>query len=105
MIAAGRANLQERLPKTYIEIAILNATGGADFLKQDLVEAFADVRDVQLQSDFKNVNDAAQQSRRAFAAWLKTEKLPKATDDFRIGRDGFVRMLGRRVDEESRKPF
>jgi uncharacterized protein (DUF885 family) len=93
VIAAGRANLQDRLPKTYIEIAILNATGAADFLKQDLVEAFADVRDAKLQADFRSVNDAAQQSLRGFADWLKTEKLPKATDDFRIGRDGFVRML------------
>lgn len=91
--AAGRANLRERLPKTYIETAMQIADGSASFLVDDLVKAFEDVKDQTLQAEFKLVRERAADELKAFSAYLKTEKLPNSTQDFPIGREGFARML------------
>jgi len=91
--AAGRANLHARLAKTYIETAIQIADGGASFLVDDLVKAFEDVKDDALQSEFKAVRERAAAALREFSQYLKAEKLPKADDDFAIGRGAFARML------------
>ena len=93
VMRAARANLEDVLPKTYVETAILIANGGADFLERDLVEAFKDVDDPKLQAEFAAVNKDAAAGLRLFAEYLKTERLPKADDNFAIGRDAFARML------------
>jgi uncharacterized protein (DUF885 family) len=93
ILIAGRANLEEHLPRTFINTAIDQANGTADFMTDDLVKAFEDVKDDALQADFTKARGAAAQSMKDFAIWLRTEKLPKANDDFAIGRDGYARML------------
>ena len=90
---AARENLEEPLPKTWVETAVLVAEGGADFLERDLAEAFKDVTDEKLQSEFRDVNKTAAAELRRFAAGLKNDVLPKADQRFAIGRDGYVRML------------
>jgi len=90
---AARENLALVLPQTFVETAIRNATGGAEFLERDLVEAFNDVGDEQLQREFRAVNRAAADELRQFAEYLKTEKLPKSDQSFAIGRNAYARML------------
>jgi uncharacterized protein (DUF885 family) len=93
VMKAARDNLDEALPKPFVETAIQVADGGAEFLRRDLVEAFDDVGDKGLQAEFRDVNGAASSALRDYAEYLKREKSPAADDQFAIGRDAYVRML------------
>ncbi len=92
-LAAARANLEEVLPKPYVETAMLIAQGSAEFLARDLVEALHGVDDAGLQSAFKAANERAISELRAFAAWLEKERLPRADSSFALGADRFRRLL------------
>ncbi|HEY5913955.1 MAG TPA: DUF885 domain-containing protein [Verrucomicrobiae bacterium] len=93
LFAAARANLAESLPRPFIETAIEQAGGLADFLNKDLVEALRNFRNENLMAEFDSTNRCAIAELRDFVTWLKTEKLPKATEDYALGRDKYVQML------------
>jgi uncharacterized protein (DUF885 family) len=93
MTDAGKINLDEHLPKTFITTAIDQANGSADFIEDDLVKAFDDVKDPQLQTDFAAARKVAVPALRGYADWLKSSRLPTATDDFALGRAAYIRML------------
>jgi uncharacterized protein (DUF885 family) len=93
VLKAARENLETVLPKPYVDTAILNGEGGAKFLERDLVEAFQDVSDASLQAEFRAVNKSAVDELRRYVDYLKQEKLPKADQNFPIGRAAFARML------------
>src|SRR2546423_14179951 len=69
------------------------AKGSADFLRKNLVEAVADLRDERIRTEFLEANRKAAAALTDYAAWLEREKLPKATDDFALGPEKFARML------------
>ena len=50
ILIAARTNLNEKLPKPFVELAIQIARGSADFLKKDLVAAVSGIKDEQLRS-------------------------------------------------------
>jgi site-specific recombinase XerD len=81
-MAAGRANLEESLPKPWVETAIEEGNGSADFLEKDLVEALKDLKDADLQAQFTAADQRAVAEVRGFVKFLKDEKLPKATSPF-----------------------
>lgn len=89
----ARKNLAGVLPKPFVEIAIDVAKGNADFLSKDLVDALKDVKNESLMSEFKAVNDIAIKELNGYADYLENEKLPKADNNFRLGRDLYVKML------------
>jgi uncharacterized protein (DUF885 family) len=91
--AAARANLAESLPRPYIETAMEAATGAADFLGKDLVEALKDVKDEKLMAEFNTANQRAIQEMQGYATYLKEQKLPKANDQFALGRAKYIQML------------
>ncbi len=93
VIAAAKANLDGALPKVYIDTAISVAQGQAEFAEGDLVKGFADVPDAALQAELKKTATETANNMREYAAWLKADRLPRATGDFAIGRDAFVRLL------------
>ncbi len=93
VMAAARANLEASLARPYVETAIEIANGSADFLGKELVAALQDVKDSSLMAEFKSANDDAIKELQAFAEWLKTEKLPKAHDNYALGREKYQRML------------
>jgi len=93
LFADARANLEESLPKPYVELAIDIADGGADFLGHDLVAALKDVADAPLMAEFRAANDAAIAEHRAFSQWLAKERLPKAHSRYALGREKFRQML------------
>jgi uncharacterized protein (DUF885 family) len=93
IMSAARANLEDSLPRPFIETAIEVADGAADFLGKDLVEALKDVPDKPLLAEFKTANDAAITDLRDYVAWLKQDKMPKAGADFALGRRKYQRML------------
>ncbi len=91
--AAARANLVESLPRPQIETAIEEAEGSADFLGKDLVEALKGVKDEAVMGEFKSANETAIREMKAYVAWLKEEKLPKANGNFALGRENYEKML------------
>lgn len=93
IFAAARTNLLESLPKPFIEIAIQEAKGGAEFLGKDLVEALKEVKNETLMKEFYTVNNAAIKELNNYADYLEKEKLPKANNNYSIGKDLYVKML------------
>lgn len=93
ILSAARTNLDPVLAKPYVELAIQVAKGSADFLRRNLVEAVADVKDERIRTEFLEANRKAAAALTDYAAWLERDKLPKATADFAIGEEKFARML------------
>ena len=93
ILIAARTNLNEKLPKPFVELAIQIARGSADFLKKDLVAAVTGLKDEQLRSAFQEANRKAANALNDYAAWLEREKLPKASLDFALGEEKFGRFL------------
>jgi uncharacterized protein (DUF885 family) len=93
ILIAARTNLNEVVPKPYVELAIQIARGSADFLKKDLVAAVGTLKDEQLRVAFHEANRKAANALNDYAAWLEREKLPKASFDFALGEEKFRRFL------------
>jgi len=93
IMIAAKTNLDPVLPKPYVELAIQIAKASAEFLRKDLVEAVADLKDERLRSDFLESNRKAAGALVDYAGWLERERLPKATADFALGEEKFRRML------------
>jgi uncharacterized protein (DUF885 family) len=93
ILIAARTNLDENLPKPFVELAIQIARGSADFLKKDLVAAVSGLKDEQLRVAFQAANRKAANALSDYATWLEREKLPKATLDFALGEEKFRRFL------------
>src|ERR1051326_1725632 len=93
IIIAAKTNLEQALPKPKVELAIQIAKGSADFLRKNLVEAIADLKDERLRTEFLESNRKAATALTDYAGWLERERLPKATADFAIGEQKFQRML------------
>jgi uncharacterized protein (DUF885 family) len=93
ILIAGRTNLNDVVPKPYVELAIQIAKGSADFLKKDLVAAVGNLKDEQLRVAFHEANRKAANALNDYAGWLEREKLPKASLDFALGEEKFGRFL------------
>jgi uncharacterized protein (DUF885 family) len=93
ILIAARTNLNNALPKPYVELAFQIARGSSDFLKKDLVAAVAGLKDQQLRVAFQESNRKAANALLDYATWLEREKLPKASLDFALGEEKFRRLL------------
>jgi len=93
ILIAARTNLNDVVPKPYVELAIQIAKGSADFLKKDLVAAVGNLKDEQLRVAFHEANRKAANALNDYAVWLEREKLPKASLDFALGEEKFRRFL------------
>jgi uncharacterized protein (DUF885 family) len=91
--AAAKANLAESLPRPEIETAIEQANGAADFLGKDLVEALNEVSDKKLMSSFRTANDRAIEELHAYVKYLKEQKVPKANDQYALGRQKYAKLV------------
>jgi uncharacterized protein (DUF885 family) len=93
ILIAARTNLNEVLPKPYVELAIQIARGSSDFLKKDLPAAIAGLKDERLRAAFQDSNRRAASALSDYGAWLEREKLPKASLEFALGEEKFRRLL------------
>lgn len=93
IVIAAKTNLNPVLPKPYVELAIQIARGASEFLKKDLVEALADLKDERVRAEFTDSNRKAAIALADYAAWLEREKLPKASDDYALGDEKYRRLL------------
>lgn len=91
--AAGRTNLGVVLPRPFVETAIDVAQGTASFLEKDVLAAARKCGDPAVLGRFEQANRKAVEETRAFAAWLKSERLPVSDQSYAVGRDGFADML------------
>jgi uncharacterized protein (DUF885 family) len=91
--AAARANLAVSLPRPFIETAIEVAQGSADFLSKDLVEALQDVKDQSLMAEFTAADRQAVEEMKGYVAYLKETKLPKANEQYALGRQKYLQLL------------
>lgn len=93
LMIAARTNLADVLPKPYVELAIETARGASEFLKKELVESLADLKDENLRNTFLQSNRRAAAALSEYAAWLEKEKLPRAIGEFAIGEEKYQRFL------------
>jgi len=93
IVIAAKTNLADVLPRPHVELAIQIARGSAEFLKKDLVDALAELKDESLRAAFMQSNRRAAAALADYAAWLEKEKLPKATSQFAIGEEKYQRFL------------
>jgi uncharacterized protein (DUF885 family) len=93
IMIAAKTNLADVLPKPYVELAIQIARGSSDFLKTNLIDALAELKDESLRAAFMQSNRRAATALADYAAWLEKEKLPKATPQFAIGQEKYQRFL------------
>jgi uncharacterized protein (DUF885 family) len=93
VMAAARANLADSLPRPFVETAIDQAGGAADFLGSDLANALKDLPDAALLAEFSAANARAIAELRNYVTYLKEQKLPKANDNFALGRDKYIELL------------
>lgn len=93
LIIAAKTNLADVLPKPYVELAIQTARGASEFLKKDLIESVADLKDEALRATFLQSNRRAATALTEYAGWLEKERLPKAIADFAIGEEKYQRFL------------
>ncbi|MEP6602588.1 MAG: DUF885 domain-containing protein [Spartobacteria bacterium] len=93
IVIAAKTNLNEVLPKPYVELAIQIAKRSADFLKTSLVAAAKDLKDDRVKAEFTESNRKAAAALVDYANWLERERLPKASADFAVGEEKYRRML------------
>ncbi len=93
VVIAAKTNLADVLPKPYIELAAQIARGSSDFLRKNLVEFVADLKDDNLRAALSQANRRAAIAMNDYAAWLEKERLPKATAQFAIGEQNYQRFL------------
>lgn len=91
-LSAARENLEEVLPRPFVETAIDTADGTASFIEKDVSKAGSGLK-AEIRADFDAVARTAVEEFRRFSEWLKAERLPKANDAFALGRAKYVEML------------
>src|SRR5436305_5532394 len=93
IVIAARTNLNDVIPKPYVELAIQIARGSSYFLKKNLVAAVVGLKDELIPGTFQDANRRAANALADYAAWLEREKLPKASPDFALGEEKYRRLL------------
>lgn len=89
----AKANLDDRLPAVFVRVSLKSLRGTAEFVRNDVPDAFSSVDDHAAQIRLKAACKAAGDAIYGFADYLETEKLPNAHDDFAIGATTFRKML------------
>ncbi|MCK8501525.1 DUF885 domain-containing protein [Myxococcus fulvus] len=96
VLEAAKANLQD-VPRLWAEQAIRDARGTQVYLRVDLPRALeaqgADKLPPTERQEFDAARAKALEQMEAFTAWLEQDLLPRATGDFRLGRERFEKKL------------
>jgi uncharacterized protein (DUF885 family) len=90
--AAARANLKNP-PKVYVDVALEQMPGNISFFEKDVPQAFAKVTDQKLLAEFHDSNAAVIKALRDYESWMKSDLLPRAHGDFRLGADNYRKKL------------
>src|ERR1019366_5116234 len=95
----ARKNLKNP-PRIFTEIAMEQIDGDVSFFENDVPSAFlsgadgAEVaKDAATKAEFAKTNAAVIAALKSYAAWMKTDLLPRSNGDFRLGPDTFEKKL------------
>jgi uncharacterized protein (DUF885 family) len=92
LLQSARENLKNP-PRIYTEIALEQMPGIVSFFQNDVPAAFKDVSDPTLVAEFQETNRAAIEALTSYAAFLKTDLLPRSRGEFRIGAETYRKKL------------
>jgi uncharacterized protein (DUF885 family) len=88
----ARKNLKNP-PRIYTEIALEQIDDLVSFFQNDVPSAFAAADDAPTKAAFAKSNAAVIIALQSYAAWMKTDLLPRSNGDFRYGSDTFQKAL------------
>ena len=92
VFVAARQNLKNP-PHIYTEIALQQIPDLISFFQNDVPDAFKDATDPTVKADFAKSNAAVIAALHDYAAWMKSDLLPRSNGDFQIGADAFSKKL------------
>ena len=92
LLNEARRNLKNP-PRIYTEIAIEQIPGIIGFFQKDVPDAFVEAKDPKVKQAFDKANSAVIAALQNYEQYLKTEVLPHANGDFRIGADNYRKKL------------
>jgi uncharacterized protein (DUF885 family) len=92
VLRAARQNLKNP-PRIYTEVAIQQLPDIVGFFQKDVPEAFREVKDQQLLSEFRTSNQAVITALEDYEKFLKETLLPRSGGDFRVGAENYRKKL------------
>jgi uncharacterized protein (DUF885 family) len=92
VLVAAKENLKNP-PRIFTEVAIQQLPGIVGFFQKDVPEAFNDVKDPQLLSEFRTSNMSVMTALEDYEKFLKGTLLPLSNGDFRIGPENYRKKL------------
>ncbi|ADW67423.1 DUF885 domain-containing protein [Granulicella tundricola] len=92
LLQEARTNLKNP-PHIYTEIAIEQVDGNISFFQNDVPSAFADATDPEVKAAFAKSNAAVIAALKDYAAWMKSDLLPRSNGDYKLGTDTYRKKL------------
>jgi uncharacterized protein (DUF885 family) len=91
LFETAKARLEPVLPRPFVTLALQIASG----LPAHFAEAasLAATGTPSLREEVRVARERAEAAVRAFGSWLRSERLPQASDDFALGLERFARLL------------
>ncbi|MBB5341006.1 DUF885 domain-containing protein [Tunturiibacter gelidoferens] len=92
VLLEARKNLKNP-PHIYTEIALEQIDDIIGFFQTDVPSAFTEATDADTKAAFAKSNAAVIEALKSYAAWLKSDLLPRSNGDFKFGADTFAKKL------------
>ena len=96
VLLEARKNLKNP-PKIYTEIALEQIDGNISFFQTDVPAAFLSgpeaATDAEAKAAFATTNAAVIEALKSYAAWLKSDLLPRSNGDYKFGATTFAKKL------------
>lgn len=90
--AQAQENLDEVMPRTFVNIALLQTKGTVTFVRDDVKLAFADLQDPKLAAKLAAALDTMASTLEQHATFLE-QRLAKADDNYALGTETFLGLL------------
>jgi uncharacterized protein (DUF885 family) len=87
-----KANLELPLPRTFIDYSVEGFGGFAEFYRNDVPQAFAEVHDEALKKELAAAIEPAAKAMDEMARWMESQRA-KANDNYALGPERFSAML------------
>ncbi|MDY6947846.1 MAG: DUF885 domain-containing protein, partial [Pseudomonadota bacterium] len=87
-----KSNLELPLPRTFIDFSVASFGGFADFYRNDVPQAFAEVQDEALKKELAGVIEPAAVAMEDIAKWMESQRAT-ANDAYALGPELFSTML------------
>jgi uncharacterized protein (DUF885 family) len=92
VLLEARKNLKNP-PKIYTEIALEQIDDLVSFFQTDVPSAFTEATDADTKAAFAKSNAAVIEALKSYAAWMKSDLLPRSNGDYKLGADTFAKKL------------